>query len=55
MSVEKEIRRVTTKALDILKHKKIKITALTAYDFITAKISSTFVVTLLISFSTDIN
>jgi len=38
MSVEKEIRRVTTKALDILKHKKIKITALTAYDFITAKI-----------------
>ena len=38
MSAEKEIRRVTTKALDILKHKKIKITALTAYDFITAKI-----------------
>ena len=38
MSVEKEIRRVTTKALDILKQKKIKITALTAYDFITAKI-----------------
>ncbi len=38
MSAEKEIRRVTTKALEILKQKKIKITALTAYDFITAKI-----------------
>jgi len=38
MSSEKEIRRVTTKALAILKKKKIKITALTAYDFITAKI-----------------
>jgi 3-methyl-2-oxobutanoate hydroxymethyltransferase len=38
MSAEKEIRRVTTKALAILKQKKIKITALTAYDFITAKI-----------------
>jgi len=38
MSAEKEIKRVTTKALDILKQKKIKITALTAYDFITANI-----------------
>ena len=38
MSAEKEIRRVTTKALDLLKQKKIKITALTAYDFITAKL-----------------
>ena len=38
MSAEKVIRRVTTKALDILKKKKIKITALTAYDFITAKL-----------------
>ena len=38
MSAEKEIRRVTTKALDILKKKKVKITALTAYDFITAKL-----------------
>jgi 3-methyl-2-oxobutanoate hydroxymethyltransferase len=38
MSTEKEIRRVTTKALAILKKQKVKITALTAYDFITAKI-----------------
>lgn len=38
MSTEKEIKKVTTKALDILKQKKLKITALTAYDFITAKI-----------------
>jgi len=38
MSTEKEIRRVTTKALAILKKKNVKITALTAYDFITAKI-----------------
>src|SRR4030066_1876481 len=38
MSAEKEIRRVTTKALDILKRKKVKITALHAYDFITAKL-----------------
>src|SRR3970040_861397 len=38
MSAEKEIRRVTTKALAILKKKGVKITALTAYDFITAKI-----------------
>ena len=38
MSTEKQIRRVTTKALDILKRKKVKITALTAYDYITAKL-----------------
>jgi 3-methyl-2-oxobutanoate hydroxymethyltransferase len=38
MPAEKEIRRVTTKALAILKKKSVKITALTAYDFITAKI-----------------
>jgi len=38
MSAEKEIKRVTTKALEILKQKKINITALTAYDFITAKL-----------------
>jgi len=38
MSTEKQIKRVTTKTLSLLKKKKIKITALTAYDFITAKI-----------------
>lgn len=38
MSTEKQIKRVTTKTLYLLKKKKIKITALTAYDFITAKI-----------------
>jgi 3-methyl-2-oxobutanoate hydroxymethyltransferase len=38
METEKEIKRVTTKALSLLKKKGIKITALTAYDFITAKI-----------------
>lgn len=38
MSREKEIRRVTTKALSILKKNQVRITALTAYDFITAKI-----------------
>ncbi len=38
MSAEKEIRRVTTKALAILKKKGVKISALTAYDFITAQI-----------------
>jgi len=38
MSSEKEIKRITTKALSLLKQKGIKITALTAYDFITAKI-----------------
>jgi ketopantoate hydroxymethyltransferase len=37
MSTEKEIKRVTTKALSLLKKKGIKISALTAYDFITAK------------------
>ena len=38
MSIEKEIKRVTTKALLKLKREKVKITALTAYDFITAKL-----------------
>jgi len=38
MSTEQEIKRVTTKSLALLKKKKIKITALTAYDFITAKL-----------------
>ena len=38
MSIEKEIKRVTTKALLKLKKEKVKITALTAYDFITAKL-----------------
>ncbi len=38
MSTEKEIKRVTTKTLYLLKKKGIKIAALTAYDFITAKI-----------------
>jgi 3-methyl-2-oxobutanoate hydroxymethyltransferase len=38
MSTEKEIKRITTKALGLLKKKGIKISALTAYDFITAKI-----------------
>ncbi len=38
MSTEKEIKRVTTKTLALLKKKNKKITALTAYDFITAKI-----------------
>ena len=38
MSVEKQVKRVTTKTLSVLKKKGIKIAALTAYDFITAKI-----------------
>jgi len=38
MSTEQEIKRITTKSLALLKKKKIKITALTAYDFITAKL-----------------
>lgn len=38
MSTEKEIKRVTTKALMLLKKKGIKISSLTAYDFITAKL-----------------
>jgi 3-methyl-2-oxobutanoate hydroxymethyltransferase len=38
MSTEKEIKRITTKSLGLLKQKGIKITALTAYDFITAKL-----------------
>ncbi len=38
MSTEKEIKRVTTKTLYLMKKKGIKISALTAYDFITAKL-----------------
>jgi 3-methyl-2-oxobutanoate hydroxymethyltransferase len=38
MSTEQQIKRVTTKALNLLKQKGIKISALTAYDFITAKL-----------------
>ena len=38
MSIEQEIKRVTTKSLNLLKKKGIKISALTAYDFITAKL-----------------
>lgn len=38
MSTEQQIKRVTTKSIVLLKKKKIKISALTAYDFITAKI-----------------
>ena len=38
MTTEKEIKRVTTKALLLLKKKGIKISSLTAYDFITAKL-----------------
>jgi 3-methyl-2-oxobutanoate hydroxymethyltransferase len=38
MSTEKVIKRVTTKTLALLKKKGIKITSLTAYDFITAKL-----------------
>ncbi|MFA3782576.1 3-methyl-2-oxobutanoate hydroxymethyltransferase [Melioribacteraceae bacterium 4301-Me] len=38
MSIQKDFKRITTKSLQLLKEQKIKITALTAYDFITAKI-----------------
>ena len=38
MNTEKEIKRVTTKSLSLLKKKGIKISALTAYDFITARL-----------------
>ncbi|MGA7722385.1 MAG: 3-methyl-2-oxobutanoate hydroxymethyltransferase [Ignavibacteriaceae bacterium] len=38
MSTEQIIKRVTTKTLELLKKKGIKISVLTAYDFITAKI-----------------
>ena len=38
MSTEKQIKRITTKSLQLLKKKGIKISALTAYDFITAKL-----------------
>ncbi len=38
MSTYKEFKKITTKSLQVLKEQKIKIAALTAYDFITAKI-----------------
>ena len=38
MSTEKEIKRVTTRTLSLLKKNNIKISCLTAYDFITAKL-----------------
>jgi 3-methyl-2-oxobutanoate hydroxymethyltransferase len=38
MSTETVIKRVTTKTLELLKKKGIKISVLTAYDFITAKL-----------------
>ena len=38
MSIEQQIKRVTTKSVALLKKKGIKISALTAYDFITAKL-----------------
>lgn len=38
MSTEQQIKRITTKSLALLKKKGIKISALTAYDFITAKL-----------------
>jgi 3-methyl-2-oxobutanoate hydroxymethyltransferase len=38
MSTEKEIKRITTKTLSLLKKNKIKISVLTAYDFITASL-----------------
>lgn len=38
MSTEQVIKRITTKSLYLLKKRGIKISALTAYDFITAKL-----------------
>ncbi len=38
MSTQQTIKRITTKTLSLLKKKGIKISVLTAYDFITAKI-----------------
>lgn len=38
MSVTKEIKRITTQTLQTFKRKGVKISALTAYDFITASI-----------------
>ena len=38
MSVEQQIKRVTTKSVALLKKEGVKISALTAYDFITAKL-----------------
>jgi 3-methyl-2-oxobutanoate hydroxymethyltransferase len=38
MSTEQSVKRITTKSLFLLKKKGIKISVLTAYDFITAKL-----------------
>jgi 3-methyl-2-oxobutanoate hydroxymethyltransferase len=38
MSTEQTVKRITTKSLILLKQKGIKISVLTAYDFITAKL-----------------
>lgn len=38
MSTEQKFKRITTKSLSLLKKKNIKITALTAYDYIMAKL-----------------
>jgi 3-methyl-2-oxobutanoate hydroxymethyltransferase len=38
MSINKEFKRITTKSLQLLKENGKKISALTAYDFITAKL-----------------
>jgi len=38
MNTEKTFKRITTKSLSLLKEKGVKITSLTAYDFITAKL-----------------
>lgn len=38
MSTHKSFKRITTKSLMLLKKKDVKITCLTAYDFITAKL-----------------
>lgn len=38
MNTEPKFKRITTKALSLLKQRGIKITALTSYDFITAKL-----------------
>ncbi len=38
MSVQGQFRRITTKSIMLMKQKGVKISALTAYDFITAKL-----------------
>ena len=38
MSTQTDFRRITTKSLQYLKEQRLKISALTAYDFITAKL-----------------